>query len=150
MELEGAELLEALRPLSEALPHVPALTLDQDEAAAVRQGQQPRAAWLERLDDEPVAVGKSGRLFRMLDGAGDLVAVGQLDDETGEPRMAAVIAAEMRPLAEGRLRVRLIRLTDQLHQRNHCGQDRDPRIRSWLPAPWRWVRSTGCTAATRV
>ena len=47
----------------------------------------------EVLDEEPEAAGKTGRLFRMLDGAGELVAVGKLDGETREPRIAAVIAA---------------------------------------------------------
>ncbi len=94
MEQEGESLAGALRPLSAALPQVPAVTLDEDEAAAVRQGQQPPAVWLERLDREPAAVGKAGRLFLMLDGAGEMVAVGRLEDETGEPRIAAVIAIE--------------------------------------------------------
>lgn len=94
MEQDGESLVRALRPLSAALPQVPAVTLDEDEAAAVRLGQQPRADWLERMEEEPSATGKAGRLFRMLDGAGDLVSVGKLDDETGEPRIAAVISGE--------------------------------------------------------
>jgi tRNA U55 pseudouridine synthase TruB len=94
MEQEGESLVQAMRPLSAALPDVPAVTLDEEESVAVRQGQQPLATWLERLDRAPLAVGKAGRLFRMLDGMGELVAVGRLDDETGEPRIAAVIANE--------------------------------------------------------
>lgn len=94
MEQDGRSLAGTLRPLSSALPQVPLLTLDEEEAVAVRQGHQPGLTWLERLDREPMVVGKAGRLFRMLDGAGDLVAVGRLDDDTGEPRIAAVIANE--------------------------------------------------------
>jgi len=94
MERGGQELAGAMRPLSEALPEAPFLTLNEDETGAVRQGQQPRAAWLERLSGRPLEVGKSGRLFRMLDADGDLVAVGRLDDETAEPVLAAVIPAD--------------------------------------------------------
>ena len=94
LELRGADLLESLIPLGEALPHLPALVLDENEAAAVRLGQQPRPDWLDRLETVTVAGSKAGRLFRMVDGAGDLVAVGKLDDETDGPRIAAVIAAE--------------------------------------------------------
>ncbi len=94
MKKNGASLLPSLLPLGEALPHLPALTLDQAEAAALRLGQQPSSAWLARLPGEPATAGKAGRLFRMLDDAGDLVAVGKLDDATDEPRIAAVMAAE--------------------------------------------------------
>jgi len=94
MDLSGEELAAALRPLSAALPDVAALVLDPQEAAAVRQGQQPRQEWIARLDREPAAAGKAGRLFRLLDGAGDLVAVGRLDQETDELQLAAVIPAE--------------------------------------------------------
>jgi tRNA pseudouridine55 synthase len=88
----GNSLIEALLPLSAALPHVLAMTLDEGEVAAVRQGQQPKVDWMDRLDGQPSAAGKTGRLFRMLDGPGELVAVGKLDAETGEPRIAAVIS----------------------------------------------------------
>ncbi len=94
MEQDGESLAGALRPLSEALPQVPSVVLDEEETGAVRQGHQPSVTWIERLDHEPLVVGKAGHLFRMLDAAGDLVAVGRLDDDTGEPRIAAVIAAE--------------------------------------------------------
>ena len=94
MNQDGERLAGALRPLTAALPQAPSLTLDEEESVAVRQGHQPGLLWLERLDRELVAVGKAGRLFRMLDGAGDLVAVGRLDEDTGEPRIAAVIAVE--------------------------------------------------------
>jgi tRNA pseudouridine55 synthase len=94
MARDGESLAGALCPLSEALPQVPSLSLDGEETVAVRQGHQPGVTWLERLDRELLIVGKAGRLFRMLDGAGDLVAVGRLDEDTGEPRIAAVIATE--------------------------------------------------------
>ena len=94
MEQDGESLAKALRPLSSALPQVPSVTLDEEESVAVRLGQQPSVTWLERLDRELLVVGKAGRLFRMLDDAGDLVAVGRLDEDTGEPRIAAVIANE--------------------------------------------------------
>lgn len=94
MEIEGEDLARELLPLSAALPHVPALTLEEDEVSSVRQGQQPQVEWLESLGEEPPVAGKAGRLFRMLDGSGDLVAVGRLEDETGLPRIAAVITAE--------------------------------------------------------
>jgi tRNA pseudouridine55 synthase len=92
MGLGGNSLMEALLPLSAALPHLLAMNLDEGEVTAVRQGQQPPMNWLDRLDGPPPAVGKSGRLFRMLDGSGELVAVGKLEPETGEPRIAAVIS----------------------------------------------------------
>jgi tRNA pseudouridine55 synthase len=92
LDQDGGSIAGALRPLSAALPQVPSLTLDEEESVAVRQGHQPTVSWLERLDQELMVVGKAGRLFRMLDGAGDLVAVGRLDEDTGEPRIAAVIA----------------------------------------------------------
>ncbi len=94
MDQDGESIAAALRPLSSALPQAPLLTLDEEESVAVRQGHQPNLTWLERLDRELLVIGKAGRLFRMLDDAGDLVAVGKLDDDTGEPRIAAVIASE--------------------------------------------------------
>lgn len=94
MGMEGAELAAALRPLSEALPGVPALSLDGEETGLVLQGQQPHPDWLDRLEEEPVAMGKTGLLFRILDPAGDLVAVGRLEADTGLPVLAAVIPRE--------------------------------------------------------
>lgn len=91
MDHEGKELAGMMRPLSEALPHVPAVTLAADVAAAVQQGRQPEASWLETLEGEIPNCGKSGRLFRLLDDQGLLVAVGRLDEETGQPLLAAVI-----------------------------------------------------------
>lgn len=91
MELDGAALAAALRPLAEALPTAPALVLDAAEAGQVRQGGQPLPTWLKRLDGPLTADPKHGQIFRMLDGAGLLVAVGLVDAETGLPRSAAVI-----------------------------------------------------------
>ena len=85
-------LTAALRPATEALVDRPALSLDDDEAAALRQGVQPDAAWLTRLDEPP----PGGALFRMLDTAGALVAVGRMEVPTADgggaaaPRLAAV------------------------------------------------------------
>jgi tRNA pseudouridine55 synthase len=86
----GEELLSQMLPLSAALPQTPTLVLNIEEAEAIRQGGQPGPDWLMRLDTAPVVVGKSAPLFRLVDGAGDLVAVGRLD-ETGTPATALVI-----------------------------------------------------------
>ena len=91
MDLDGPELARHLLPLGRALAHLPGLTLTGPEAELVHNGGQPPVEWLGRLDGEPTAEGKSGPLFRMLNSAGDLVAVGSLDPENGEPRLAAVI-----------------------------------------------------------
>jgi len=91
MDLSGEDLAAAMRPLSEALPQAPSLALTPEETTGVRQGRQPETEWLSRLDGAIPAGGKSGRLFRLLDENGDLVAVGRLDEETGAPVLAAVI-----------------------------------------------------------
>ena len=90
LEATGEELVSHLLPLAAALPQTPTLVLDTEEAEAIRQGGQPRADWLKRLDAAPVVVGKSDPLFRLMDRCGDLVAVGRLD-ETGTPCTAVVI-----------------------------------------------------------
>jgi tRNA pseudouridine55 synthase len=95
MQADGASLAAALQPLSAALPKAPSLTLTADETTAVRQGQQPKSEWLERLDGTSTPEGKAGRLFRLLDEAGDLVAVGRWDEKTGDPVLAMVIPAEI-------------------------------------------------------
>jgi tRNA pseudouridine55 synthase len=92
MEMSGEELAARVRPLTEALPQAPRLELDAREAALVRQGGQPQRDWTTRLDGAPVSCGKGGRIFRMIDGGGVLVAIGRLDETTGEPRIAAVIS----------------------------------------------------------
>ncbi len=94
MDLEGAELAEHLLPLGRALTHLPGLTLTDAEADLVRNGGQPAADWLDRLDGELQQAGKAGLLFRILDRAEDLIAVGNLDPESGSPRLAAVISRD--------------------------------------------------------
>jgi hypothetical protein len=64
-----------------------------DEAAALRQGMQPDPDWLERLGDDPVAVGKSEPLFALVDGNQQLVALGRMTPE-GTPATALVIPGE--------------------------------------------------------
>jgi len=91
MNLDGDSIAEALQPLKSALPHVPLLALDCDEASGMRQGQQPRSEWLDRLDRQPQPIGKAGCLFRMVDDAEELVAIGILDEDSGLPRTAMVI-----------------------------------------------------------
>ena len=96
MQMDGHEIVRHLQPLTAALPQLPRMELSAEEAAAIRLGQQPAPAWLERLDGPPVALGKArnepaGPLFCLLDTAGALVAVGRLDKESGEPRIALVI-----------------------------------------------------------
>ncbi len=95
MNIDGQAIGDCLQPLAEALPHIPCLALGAHEAGGIRQGQQPQADWLSRLDRIPRPVGKSGCLFRMLDGEGKLVAVGIVEEETGQPRIALVIPAEL-------------------------------------------------------
>jgi len=73
-----------LRPLADGLPHTPVHTLDSRQAAAVRQGAQPEAAWF----DGPVPP-----LFRLVDSRGELVAVGHYHAAEHAPRTAAVFAA---------------------------------------------------------
>ena len=87
----GADLAGRLRPLAAALPHLPAMTVSAEEAAGLRQGRQPQQDWLERLSTPPLAAGKSGPLFTLLDEDGRLVAVAELATETGEAKLAAVI-----------------------------------------------------------
>ncbi len=73
-----------LRPLAAGLPHAPALTLDAERAAAVRQGTQPDRSWFP---------GPVPPLFRLLDSGGELVAVGHYHAAEHAPRTAAVFAA---------------------------------------------------------
>ena len=95
MEMGGVELGAHVRPLAEALPQLPTLVITADEARSIRLGSQPAWQWLERLDGPAVVLGKAGAndgpLFRMVDEAGGLVAVGRLDPATGEPRIAVGI-----------------------------------------------------------
>jgi tRNA pseudouridine55 synthase len=95
LDMDGEGLAAVMRPLAEALPQVPVLMVDEDEAAALRQGTQPRPEWLDRLDGVPVVCGKAaGPIFRMVDARGQLVAVGEVDQGTGYPILAVVIPAD--------------------------------------------------------
>jgi tRNA pseudouridine55 synthase len=91
MDTQGEDLAEAIRPAAEALPHLPGIMTNDEETARILQGGQPEPAWLERLDG-PLETGKNGELFRILDPGGELLAVGRMDEESGEPKLAAVIA----------------------------------------------------------
>ena len=93
MSLSGAEIVSHLLPLSAALPGTPEMVLSAIEIAGIRQGHQPQQQWRERLTGSPVAMPKSEPLFRMVDEAGELVAVGKLDAETDELRIAVGIPA---------------------------------------------------------
>ncbi len=91
---DGAALGAALRPLSEGLPHLPAVCLGRQEALAVRRGAAPEPAWLARLDGPPVADPRHDRdCFRLVDEAGALVAVAACPPGSSQPRLLAVFAA---------------------------------------------------------
>jgi len=75
------ELAALVRPLADALPHVPAFTLDEDRAAHLRRGGQPEPDWV------PLPV---PALCRFLDPAGHLAAVARRDPDGGRPVLAAV------------------------------------------------------------
>jgi hypothetical protein len=94
MDTKGEDLAVALQPAAEALPAAPALALSEDEADFVRSGGQPGDDWLDRLQEKPVAQGKAGVIFRMMDGGGDLVAVGRVEADTGLPRTALVMSGK--------------------------------------------------------
>jgi len=91
MTMDGAEIARHLLPPVAALPHVPQMIITAAEADGIRTGHQPQRAWLERLTGAAAGTARSGPLFRMVDEAGDLVGVGRLDPETGEPRIAVGI-----------------------------------------------------------
>ncbi|MDX2472071.1 MAG: tRNA pseudouridine(55) synthase TruB [Candidatus Krumholzibacteria bacterium] len=93
MTITGAEVVANMRPLTAALPQAPLMEVTAEEAASLRLGHQPEPDWIERLDGPPVAMGRKGTepLFRMVDTAGELVAVGRIDEESGEPRIAVGI-----------------------------------------------------------
>jgi tRNA pseudouridine55 synthase len=76
-------LREALLAPADALAHLPAYTLAADHVEALAHGQQPLPGWL----DEPAPP-----LFRLLDDAGRLAAVGRRDPATGAPATAVVLA----------------------------------------------------------
>jgi hypothetical protein len=84
---DGAALAGALRPLAAALPHLPFVTLDDDEAAAVRHGRAPRRRTVD-------ALGVAAPLAALRDRAGELVAVLRLPPGgAGAARLAAVFEA---------------------------------------------------------
>jgi len=89
--IEDPELLTAnIRPLSDSLPHLPSMTVTQVEAQSLRQGGQPEIGWLDRLD-RPLPVDEdTDLLFRIIDPAGHLVAVGKTSAKEDKPRTAAV------------------------------------------------------------
>ncbi len=74
MNARGADMAAAAIPLGRALPHLPQVVLEAADAAAVRQGAQPGAAWLRDVGE--------ARCAALLDPDGDLVAVaGRLEDD---------------------------------------------------------------------
>ncbi len=77
-----------LRPLADALPHLPSVTLDAAAADALCHGGQPDADLLGATPPEH---------FRLLDPLGRLVAVGRRDPDTGLPRTAAVFPPTDQP-----------------------------------------------------
>jgi tRNA pseudouridine55 synthase len=94
---EAETLAAALRPAVEALPGTPRLAVSDGEAADLRRGVQPPAAWLARLTLDSATRPVAGTIFRMVDAAGALVAVGRLardgdgtDADPTTPRIAAV------------------------------------------------------------
>lgn len=74
-----------LRPLADALPHLPAFTLTLAQASRVRHGGQPEDGWLP----EPAPA-----QFRLLDPAGRLAAVGRRDSPTGRAVTVVVFPDE--------------------------------------------------------
>lgn len=66
MDRDGHEIAERVQPLAAALPQAPAVELDGEQDAHIRQGGQPTADWLEGLqtdDDQLVKfLGPEGRL----------------------------------------------------------------------------------------
>ena len=99
-ELNDREaILGALIPLARALPETPCFELTDTEVAAMRCGHQPDVEWLERLDSPPASlVPGQSPLWRMVDNAGHLVAIGKIepdpdDPDTDRPRLAVVFPA---------------------------------------------------------
>lgn len=91
MDLTGEALAAALRPLAAALGHRPCLILDREQAAAIRQGGQPQAGWLEGPWETPFQEDDPEIIFRMVEANGGLVAVGEWRRDEGTVRSAAVI-----------------------------------------------------------
>ncbi len=94
MEIAGEQMAAGLLSLSEALDHIPCLEVDEAQAAALRQGTQPEPSLLDQLGESFGKDDKVGAIFRMVGPTGDLVAVGRVEEETGLPKLAAVIPTE--------------------------------------------------------
>lgn len=94
---DGQELAGKILSLSQALPHVPALLVNPEQAAALRQGTQPEASWWGGGLDVGFQDGSLSPIFRLVNEADELIAVGRLDEETGAPMLVAVIPGEMEP-----------------------------------------------------
>ena len=74
MEAKGADLARRVIAPGRSLPHLPQVVLADADAAAVRQGRQPDAAWLAAAGD--------AHLVCLLAPDGDLVAVaGRMEDD---------------------------------------------------------------------
>ena len=100
MERDGEAMAAVLRPLAAALAHRPSLVLETDRAAYVRQGGQPTADWLDGPWETPFQEGDEETIFRMVDAAGHLVAVGRREDDSPGARCVAVIPAAVEPSQE--------------------------------------------------
>jgi len=75
---------QALLPMTEALPHLPAIILTDEQCDQLRNGTQPDPAWVP----EPVP-----ELYRLQAAAGELVALGRRDPDTDLPALAVVFPA---------------------------------------------------------
>ncbi len=80
-----------VKSLADTLPHLPTVILDAEQASRLCQGQQPDPS----LFPSPVPP-----LYRILDSADQLVAVGQADPSTGQPRAVAVFPPPPRASVE--------------------------------------------------
>ncbi len=94
MSASGEIIHTALLPLAEALPHLPRLDLTNTETLGVLRGGQPRPEWLERLSAATSPAEGKGEYFAMMDPDGDLVAVGEIEEDSRLPRLAAVVGKE--------------------------------------------------------
>ncbi len=103
---DRGSILDALMPLSEALPETPCHNVSSDEAEALRCGQQPAEDWLQRLESPPASLVRGQvRLWRMTDTKGALVALGRMETdpeapESERPRTAVVFPESSSPSEE--------------------------------------------------
>lgn len=91
------EVAAAIRPAVGALPWTPLVRLDEAESLAVRTGGQPAPEWLDRLEDGETGPHDRDDLFRLIDPAGRLLAVGR---RRPVPQLAAVLAGPPAPDTE--------------------------------------------------